>query len=131
MTLFRISQAAELVGVSDDTIRRNIELGRLPASLDESRRKVIDGVDLAAFLKAMHPLPEDPLKVASSARNRLVGVVTSVTTDAIMAQVEVQCGPHRIVSLVSREAVEDLGLEPGSLAVAMVKSTDVTVELSA
>ena len=69
--------------------------------------------------------------VAESARNRFLGLVTQVTRDTVMAQVEIQAGPHRIVSLMSREAADDLGLEPGVLAVAAVKSTNVVVEVPA
>jgi molybdopterin-binding protein len=129
VTYFRVSQAAALFGVSDDTVRRYISLGRLPVRRDEANRRVIDGVALAAFARAtMTPAP-DPSPVASSARNRLVGVVTDLQVDKAMAQVEMQCGPHRVVSLISREAVDDMGLKPGVLAVAMIKSTNVVVEV--
>ncbi len=95
VTSFRVSQAAALLGVSDDTVRRYISLGRLPVQRDEANRRVIDGVALAAFARAaMTPAP-DPSPVASSARNRLVGVVTDVQVDKVMAQVEMQYGPHR------------------------------------
>ena len=73
-------------------------------------------------------LPADPSEVGRSARNRLVGVVTEITADRVMAQVELQCGPHRIVSLMSSEAVRELGLEPGSVAIAVVKATTVIIE---
>ncbi|MGD9990418.1 TOBE domain-containing protein [Pseudonocardia sp.] len=129
MARFRISQAADLIGVSDDTVRRHIDTGRLRSSLDESNRKVIDGVDLVEFIRTHNPAPDNPLDVRSSARNRMVGLVTAVTMDTVMAQVEMQCGANRIVSLMSSEAARDLGLEPGSLAVAVVKSTNVTVEV--
>ncbi|ODU04190.1 MAG: MerR family transcriptional regulator [Pseudonocardia sp. SCN 72-86] len=129
MARFRISQAADLIGVSDDTVRRHIDTGRLRSALDESNRKVIDGVDLVEFIRNHNPAPDNPLDVRSSARNRMVGLVTAVTTDKVMAQVEMQCGANRIVSLMSSEAARDLGLEPGSLAVAVVKSTNVTVEV--
>jgi molybdopterin-binding protein len=108
-------------------VRRYISVGRLPVRRDEANRRVIDGVALAAF--ARETITPDPSPVASSARNRLVGVVTDVQADKVMAQVEIQCGPHRVVSLIGREAVDDLGLKPGVLAVAMIKSTNVVVEV--
>ena len=125
---YRIAEAAELLGVSDDTVRRWIDSGSLQAEKDESGRKVIAGDVLAEFAQSHAAPPPNPLGIASSARNRFVGVVTNVITDTVMAQVEVQCGPHRVVSLMSTEAVHDLGLAPGSLAVAVVKSTQVIIE---
>jgi molybdopterin-binding protein len=125
---YRISEVASLLGVSDDTVRRWIEAGTLPVHLDASRRKVVDGASLAAFARQHATAAPDPSDVHTSARNRMVGLVTEVVTDKVMAQVEMQCGPHRVVSLMSREAVEELGLKPGSLAVAVIKSTNVVVE---
>lgn len=128
MPQFRIADAARLLGVSDDTVRRWVDAGTLPVRADASNRKVIDGVALAAFARDhAHTVP-DPSVVQRSARNRMVGLVTSVVADTVMAQVELQCGPHRVVSLMSSEAVRDLGLEPGVLAVAVIKSTNVVVE---
>ncbi|MCF7552886.1 molybdopterin-binding protein [Pseudonocardia sp. WMMC193] len=129
MPQFRIAEAARLLGISDDTVRRWVEAGTLPAETDAAHRKVIDGAVLAEFARDTSHAPADPSGVARSARNRLVGLVTGVVTDRVMAQVEMQCGPHRIVSLMSSEAVRDLGLEPGSLAVAVIKSTNVVVEI--
>ena len=126
---FRISEAARLLGVSDDTVRRWIDAGVLPSHPDSSNRKVIDGAALAEFARDHANAPPDPSGVQRSARNRMVGLVTGVITDRVMAQVEMQCGPHRVVSLMSSEAVRELGLEPGSLAVAVVKSTNVVVEI--
>ncbi len=125
---FRISEAARLLGVSDDTVRRWVDGGTLPVQADASNRKVIDGAALAEFARGHAHVTPDPSVVQRSARNRMVGLVTSVVADTVMAQVELQCGPHRIVSLMSSEAVRDLGLEPGSLAVAVIKSTNVVVE---
>jgi molybdopterin-binding protein len=125
----RIREAAELLGVSDDTVRRWIDTGALTAESDESGRKVIAGADLAAFARSNVGLvPQDPVEVASSARNRFAGLVTKVTTDKVMAQVEMQCGPFTVVSLMSTDAVRELNLEPGSIAVAVVKATTVIVE---
>ena len=128
MTQIRIADAARFLGVSDDTVRRWVEQGVLEATRDEAGRKVVDGHALAVLARERAEQVPDPSGVASSARNRLVGLVTGIRTDAVMAQVELQCGPFRIVSLMSSEAVEDLGLELGSVAVAVVKSTNVIVE---
>lgn len=128
MPQFRFAEAARLLGVSDDTIRRWADAGDLTARLDTSGRKVVDGAELAAFASAHANETPDPSGVGRSARNRFVGLVTSIVADRVMAQVEIQCGPHRVVSLMSSEAVRELGLEPGSLAVAVVKATQVMVE---
>lgn len=128
MTHYRISDAAHLLGVSDDTVRRWISAGTIPASEDDAGRQVIAGVDLAQRAQEIAVAPRDPSGVGSSARNRMVGLVTEIVSDQVMSQVELQCGPHRIVSLMSTEAVRDLGLEIGSLAVAVVKATMVIVE---
>ena len=129
MTQFRVSEAARLLGVSDDTVRRWVTAGTLESVRDEAGRQVIAGAELAARARAIAVLPEDPGGAESSARNRFVGLVTEILLDTVMAQVELQCGPHRIVSLMSSEAVRDLGLEIGSLAVAVVKATMVIVEV--
>jgi molybdopterin-binding protein len=125
---FRISEAARLLGVSDDTVRRWVDAGALPVTTDPSNRKVVEGAALAAFARDHAHAAPDPSEVGRSARNRLVGLVTEVVSDRVMAQVEMQCGPHRVVSLMSSEAVRELGLEPGVLAVAVIKSTTVVVE---
>jgi molybdopterin-binding protein len=125
---FRIAEAARLLGVSDDTVRRWVEAGTLPVEVDASNRKVIDGARLAEFARAQAHAAPDPSQVGRSARNRLVGLVTEIVSDRVMSQVELQCGPHRVVSLMSTEAVKELGLQPGSLAVAVIKSTLVVVE---
>jgi len=116
------------MGVSDDTVRRWIDAGSLTATSDDSGRKVVDGYELAQFARTQTTATPNPLGVASSARNRFVGLVTDIKLDAVMAQVELQCGPFRVVSLMSSEAVRDLELELGSVAVAVVKSTTVIVE---
>jgi len=127
MAHLRIRQCADILGVSEDTVRRLIDGGSLPATVDAAGRKVVTGVDLAAHLRGRADSPNG--LDHSSARNRFDGLVTQVRTDAVMAQVEMQCGPFRVVSLMSAEAVRDLGLEVGSLATAVVKSTTVIVEL--
>ena len=129
---FRIKEAAELLGVSDDTVRRWAEVGRLTTSTDLSGRQVIDGAVLARFAEEIAEAsggPASQVVVAESMRNRFTGLVTRVVRDMVMAQVEIQAGPHRFVSLLSREAADDLGLEPGVLVVAAVKATNVSVEI--
>jgi len=127
--MIRIRDAADLLGVSDDTVRRWIDDGVLPSSHDQSGRKIIPGDALAEFAVAHSgSAPKDPLSVASSARNRFTGLVTRVVIDGVMAQVEMQCGPFTVVSLMSAEAARELELEPGSVAVAVVKATTVIVE---
>ena len=129
MPQFRIREAAELLGVSDDTVRRLDRRRRLPASKDEAGRKVIDGVALAEFARDHAAARHRTRRACSrSARNRFVGLVTKVIADGVMAQVEIQCGPHTVVSLMSSEAARELQLEPGRLAVAVVKATTVIVE---
>jgi molybdopterin-binding protein len=130
---YRISQVASLLQVSDDTVRRWADAGRFTTSSDESGRIAVEGFELARFMREMANEAEPVLPAGSrvraeSARNRLPGLVTRVLRDEVMAQVEIQVGPHRMVSLMSREAADDLGLEPGVLAIASVKSTNVVIE---
>ncbi len=125
----RISEAASYLGVSDDTVRRWIDQGVLDATADGSRRKVVDSYQVAQVARDHAAPPPLPSGGGSSARNRFVGLVTDVRADGVMAQVELQCGPFRVVSLMSAEAATELGLEPGVLAVASVKSTHVVVEV--
>lgn len=128
MPQLRISDAASLLGVSDDTVRRWVDQGRLPA--DRSGGPItVDGADLAALAQELAAAPEPGRIVGESARNRLRGIVTRVVRDTVMAQVEMQAGPFRVVSLMSREAADELGLDVGVVAVAAVKSTHVVVEL--
>ena len=128
----KVSEAAALLGVSDDTVRRWAEAGRLTLVSGTNGRSLVDGVELAGLaqelasesaLAAAFPTPK------ASARNRITGIVTRVVKDGVMAQVELQAGPFRIVSLMSREAADELELEPGTLATASVKATTVVVEL--
>ncbi len=131
MSTFRIREAAELLGVSDDTVRRWADAGRIP-TVTEAGRRTIDGADLARFAEELAASGERPTVravVRESARNRFTGLVTRVVRDTVMAQVEMQSGPHRIVSLMSREAADELNLQPGSLAVASVKATNVVIEI--
>ncbi|RDH76262.1 helix-turn-helix domain-containing protein [Mycolicibacterium moriokaense] len=129
MSMIRIREAADLLGVSDDTVRRWVDDGSLPVEQDESGRKVIPGWALAEFLVSNGgAAPKEPLGIASSARNRFTGLVTRVVLDTVMAQVEMKCGPFTVVSLMSADAARELKLEPGSVAVAVVKATTVIVE---
>jgi molybdopterin-binding protein len=131
MTHLRISEAASLLGVSDDTVRRMVDSGRLAAERDASGRLTVKGADLAALAQEIaNPAPAGPV-ADESARNRMRGIVTRVLKDTVMAQVELQAGPFRIVSLMSAEAVDELGLEVGSVAVASIKSTHVIVGVPA
>ncbi|MEO7058182.1 MAG: TOBE domain-containing protein [Lapillicoccus sp.] len=132
MPTFRVREAAELLGVSDDTVRRWVDAKRLPITSDAAGRQAIEGAVLAAFAQELAASADrpDPGPVASeSARNRFVGLVTRVVRDTVMAQVEMQSGGHRIVSLMSREAADELQLEPGVLAIAAIKSTNVVIEV--
>ncbi len=131
MPSYRVREAAELLGVSDDSLRRWADSGRVVTTTDATGRRVIDGAELARF--AEHnagPVPSAGPTSRESARNRFVGLVTKVLRDGVMAQVEMQCGPYRVVSLMSREAADELGLEPGVTATASVKSTNVVIEIS-
>ena len=132
MPTFRIKEAADLLGVSADTLRRWADGGRIETTTDGSGRLGVDGAVLARFAEelahdAAHLETGDV--AAASVRNRFSGLVTRVVKDTVMAQVEIQAGPHRFVSLLSREAADELGLEPGVLAVAAVKATNVSVEI--
>jgi molybdopterin-binding protein len=132
--VFRIREAADLLGVSYDTMLRWADSGRIEKTTDSSGRLAVDGAALAQFAmeRAESSSSADGVPVAAqSTRNRFTGLVTRVIKDTVMAQVEIQAGPHRFVSLLSREAADELGLEPGMLATAAVKATNVTVEIPA
>jgi len=129
---YSIGQAAGLLGVSSETVRRWADGGQLRMDRDGAGNRVIDGVGLAAFAKeraeGLHPVPDE---VLTSVRNSFAGIVTKVTLDDVIAQVEIQSGPHRLVSMISREAVEELGIEVGVRATARVKSTNVYIDRAA
>ncbi|GAA3544721.1 TOBE domain-containing protein [Nocardioides daeguensis] len=129
MTDYRVAEAAELLGVSTDTVRRWIEAGRVPSGTRDGRT-VVAGADLAALASSLVDEADRGRTRAGevSARNRMTGIVTRVLADTVMAQVEMVCGPYRVVSLMSAEAATELGLEPGVRAIASVKSTTVVVE---
>jgi molybdopterin-binding protein len=134
--VFRIREAADLLGVSYDTMLRWADSGRIDKTTDAAGRLAVDGASLAEFAReraeatGTGAVGNAPV-AAQSIRNRFTGLVTRVVKDTVMAQVEIQAGPHRFVSLLSREAADELGLEPGMLAVAAVKSTNVSVEIPA
>jgi molybdopterin-binding protein len=125
---YPIGQAASLLGVSSDTVRRWADSGKLAVSRGNGGRRVVDGAELARFAQSMAEMPELGGEVLSSARNRFVGLVTAVEKDTVMAKVDMVCGQNRVVSLMSREAADELELAPGVLAVAVVKATNVLVE---
>ena len=131
--MYRLRQAAELLGVSDDTVRRWADTGRFATTVDAANRRVVEGPVLARFAEGLAAAATSTSRpratVAQSARNHFRGLVTNVVRDNVMAKVEIQAGPFRVVSLMSREAADDLGLEPGVLAIASVKATNVVVEI--
>jgi len=132
MPTFRIREAASLLGVSTDTLRRWADGGRIETTTDAAGRLAVDGAKLARLAQELAESADHPGEkavVANSVRNRFSGLVSRVVRDTVMAQVEIQAGPHRFVSLLSREAADELGLEPGMLAVAAVKATNVSVEI--
>ena len=128
--MYKVGDAATLLGVSPDTVRRWVDSGRLASQqTTSSRRRLIDGQELARFAETLAAAPNAATVASESTRNRLTGIVTKVVRDKVMAQVEIQAGPYRMVSLISREAADELGLAPGVSVVAAVKATNVTVEL--
>jgi molybdopterin-binding protein len=133
MPTFLIKDAAGLLGVSTDTLRRWADAGRIETTTDEPYGWLaIEGTELARFAQQLaKPASQGERRavVAQSARNRFTGLVTRVVRDTVMAQVDIQTGPHRFVSLLSREAADELGLEPGMLVVAAVKATSVSIEI--
>ncbi|HTT58866.1 MAG TPA: TOBE domain-containing protein [Acidimicrobiales bacterium] len=126
---YRASQAAELLGVSADTIRRWADAGRIKSSLGSDGKRYFEGVDLAQAAIAENRSPSPTSPRAQSTRNRFVGIVTRVVKDKVVAQVEIQSGPHRVVSVITREAADELGLAPGVVVDAVIKATSVSVEI--
>ena len=126
---YRIGRAAELLGVSVGTVRRLADTGRLRTLRSSGGQRVIDGSELARYVAGLPESQRAEVFVGQSARNRFPGIVTRVIKDRVAAQVEIQAGPHRVVSLMTREAVDELGLAPGVRAVAAIKATNVVVEL--
>ena len=126
MSHYRVSEAADLLGVSADTVRRTIDAGELESARDAAGRVIVPGRALAQWAQDRAKSPTGGS--GTSARNRFTGLVTAIAADEVMAQVDLQCGPYRVVSLMSAEAVLDLGLEVGARATAVVKATTVIVE---
>jgi molybdopterin-binding protein len=129
MSDYSVGEAAGVLGVSSDTVRRWIDNGSLDATRSSNGRRRIDGATLAGFAKSLHDGSESPSALTESIRNHFTGIVTKVVKDKVMAQVELQAGPYRVVALVSREAVDEMGLVPGVMAAAVVKATNVSIEL--
>ncbi|MFE9813132.1 molybdopterin-binding protein [Streptomyces sp. NPDC005227] len=129
MQSYTIGQAADLLGVSVDTARRWADAERFPTRRD-GKRRLVEGPDLAAFcVEIAHEDAEGVDRGPStSVRNTFAGLITALTMDEIVAQVEVQAGPHRVVSLLTREAADELGLEVGMQVSARVKSTSVHID---
>ena len=123
-----IGEAARLIGASADTVRRLADGGVISSKRTTSGRRVLDTRSVAAYLREHSPQLEPEPVYGQSARNRFPGIVTRVVRDKVMAQVDVQAGPHRIVSLMTREAADELGLEPGRVVLAVVKATNVVIE---
>jgi molybdopterin-binding protein len=126
---YSVGDAAGLLGVSTDTVRRWIDNGSLDANRTVNGRRRIEGLALARFAQSLHESSDPLVASTESARNHFTGIVTKVVKDKVMAQVELQAGPFRVVALISREAVDDMGLAAGVMATAVVKSTNVSIEL--
>ena len=124
----RIGQAAELLRVSPDTVRRLVDADQIKTMRSAGGQRQIDGPGLARYMAAQ-PRTDLPQAATESARNHFVGIITRVIKDGVAAQVEIQAGPHRIVSLITRESADERGLKPGVIAVASVKATNVGIEL--
>jgi molybdopterin-binding protein len=125
----RIGQAAEVLGVSVDTIRRWAEDGTLKTNRSGGGQRLVSAAEVRRMLDARRKAaPQRPIS-AQSARNRFPGVVTRVEVDRVAAIVEVQAGPHRLVSLVTAESVHELKLAPGVQVIAVVKATNVMIDL--
>lgn len=117
------------MGVSADTMRRWADAGRVATVAAEDGHRYVDGADLARLATELAGTQDRRAATGQSARNHMSGIVTRVTKDQVAAQVELQAGPYRLVSLITREAADDLGLEPGMVAEAVVKATNVSIEV--
>ena len=131
MSTYRMGEAADLLGVSSDTLRRWADAGRIGATRTSGGHRLIDGAALAELAVELARDQKAPRIARESVRNHFLGLVTEVAKDGVMAQVKLQAGPYQVVSLISREAADELALVPGMLAVAAVKATNVVIELPA
>lgn len=129
MANYRSGQLAELLGVSSDTVRRWCDEGRLETVRSEGGHRLVEGASLARFVREQQDAYAPEEFLSQSARNRFMGVVTRVERDTLTAIIEIRAGRFRVVSLLTREAADDLRLEVGDLATAVVKSTDVMIEV--
>ncbi len=129
MASYSPTQVAELVGVSPDTVRRWCDEGRLKATRTAGGHRSVSGKELARYLAEQAKAYEPESVFGQSARNRLTGIVTSVQRDKLVAVVEVHAGRHRLVSMMTREAADELDLAVGDVATAAVKSTNVIIEV--
>jgi molybdopterin-binding protein len=127
--MYRMRQAAKLMGVSPDTMRRWADAGRVRTTTDASGRRSVEGAELARLATEIAGEQDAARGAGQSTRNHIAGIVTRVKRDEVAALVELQAGPYRIVSLITREAADELGLEPGMMADAVVKATNVSVEV--
>jgi molybdopterin-binding protein len=125
----RVGRAAEMLGISVDTLRRWEAEGRVRMERTAGGQRVIALEEVRRLLDDKRRTSQDRPIVAQSARNRFAGVVTRIERDRVAAVVEVMAGPHRLVSLMTAEAVDELGLEVGDEAVCVVKATNVIVEI--
>jgi molybdopterin-binding protein len=125
----RVGQAAEMLGVSVETLRRWESEGRLQMERSEGGQRLVDIGEVSRLLDERRKSTTDRPIVAQSARNRFPGIVTRIERDRVAAVVEVLAGPHRMVSLMTAEAIDDLGLKVGDEAVCVVKATNVIVEI--
>lgn len=127
----RVGRAAEMLGVSTETLRRWESDGRLRMARSAGGQRLVEVADIARLLDERRRSAEDRPIVAQSARNRFSGVVTRVERDGVAGVVEVMAGPHRLVSLMTAEAIEELDLKVGDEAICVVKATNVMVEVPA
>ena len=125
----RVGHAAEMLGVSVETLRRWEQEGRLRMDRSDGGQRLVPIEEITRLLSERRRQSSDRPIVAQSARNRFPGVVTRIERDAIVGLVEIQAGPHRVVSLMTAEAVDELGLTVGSEVVGVVKATQVIVEV--
>jgi molybdopterin-binding protein len=128
-TSIRIGRAAEMMGVTVDTVRRWADAGRIQAARSDGGQRLIPIDEVTRVIGQRRRATADRPIVAQSARNRFAGIVTRIDKDGVAAVVEILAGPHRLVSLMTAEAVDELGLRIGDEAIGVVKATNVMVEI--